>query len=193
MKNNFISFFIISILLIGCNPSKYEKLITTEMSKEVRHDTIFLGFKFGKPKDHFYKQCKLLNEKKRIAQALDGKFVEYFFPHTTKEDKNLRVKFWGIFNDKKIMSGLKFEFTSVAWSPWNEAAQPKNLLKVVQLKLLEWFPGNDFVAITHKDGEEPFLVKVDGNRRITIAPPKDLKDIKVNIDDLRLVLEKSFE
>lgn len=173
------------LLLISCNTSNYEKLIETEMSNSVRHDSILLGFDFGISRADFFIVCKELNSKKLVIQSEKSGYVQYLFPNKTEEDEDLRALFWGIFNEEKIMTGLKFEFSHVAWAPWNKASQPQNLIPVIKNKLLEWFPGNEFISVTTKESKKNIWVKIDGNRRIIILEPDNVSAVKVNIDDLR--------
>ncbi len=187
MNKKYILSLLTICLLVSCNTSEYEKLIKTEMSKDVRHDSILLGFNFGVPRPDFFIVCKELNAKKLIIQSEKSGFVEYIFPKTRKNDETLRALLWGIFNKEKIMTGLKFEFTHAAWAPWNEASKPENLIPVIKTKLIEWFPGNDFINVTTKKSHKNIWVKVDGNRRIIILEPDNVSSIKVNIDDLRLI------
>lgn len=189
MINKYILSILIVLLIVCCTTaSKYEKLIDTEMSKDIRHDSIFLGFNFGAPKSDFFIVCKELNSKRLIVQADKSGFVQYFFPPKTATDKDLKVLLWGTFNKAQLMTGLKFEFSHIAWAPWNEASKPDNLIPVIQTKLLEWFPGNDFVDITSKDKDDMIWVKIDGNRRIVIEAPDNVTSVKVNIDDLRYLV-----
>lgn len=188
MNNKYILSFLTLVLLVGCNSepkSRYEKLIDDEMSKDIRHDSIFLGFNYGIKKADFFVVCKKLNAKKLVIQANKSGFVQYLFPTKTEKDKDLIVLFWGVFDKDLNMTGLTFEFSHVAWAPWNEESKPKNMIPVVQSKLIEWFPGNDFVNITTKEDQKNIWVKIDGNRRIIIEEPDNVTSVKVNIDDLR--------
>ena len=188
MNNRYILSFLTLVLLVSCTTepkSKYEKLIADEMSKDIRHDSIFLGFDYGIKKADFFVVCKELNEKKLVVQANKSGFVQYIFPPTAEKDKDLIVLFWGVFTKNLTMTGLTFEITHVAWSPWNEESKPENLIPVVQSKFMEWFPGNDFVNIITVEDQKNIWVKIDGNRRITIEEPDNVTSVKVNIDDLR--------
>ena len=144
MNNNYILSLLTIALLVSCKTStKYEKLIDAEMSKDIRHDSIFLGFDYGIKKADFFVVCKELNSKKQLVQANKSGYVQYLFPTTTEKDKDLIVLFWGIFKKDLTMTGLTFEFSHVAWSPWNEESKPENLIPVVRNKLLEWFPAQE--------------------------------------------------
>lgn len=85
---------------------------------------------------------------------------------------------------------MDFQFYYNAWSIWNKSLQSDKLLPVVMDSLIKWYPGNDFIKVPLKKDSLHLLVKVDGNRRITIRPLEDERIVKAKIDDLRYVLEK---
>lgn len=192
MKQSFISVMsrkilfalFVSIVLISCSQSKYSNLVKEEMAKEVRYDSIFLGHTFGQTKQEFFDKCLKLNHQKKIKQGPKSSWVEYFLP-SKPEDQKIRMLFYGIFNEDKIMTGMDMEFSYVAWSLWNESTQPEALKEAIKDSLLLWYPGNDFVKMHSKQLEGDILLKIDGNRRIIIEPIKDVKDVYVRIDDLR--------
>lgn len=85
---------------------------------------------------------------------------------------------------------MDFQFYYNAWSLWNESTQADQLVPVVVDTLKKWYPGNDFIKVPLKGEGLYLLVKVDGNRRITIPPVTDAKIVTAKIDDLRYVLHK---
>ena len=185
LNKTFLFGFFGLLLFSACKNSEYHNLVDTEMAKGIMHDSIIYGFDFGIHKSQFFEHCTTLNSKKLITQATKSQFVEYHFPNKT----NFKMIFFGIFNKSKTMTGMKFEFSLSDWSPWNEAAKPEQLIFRVKDSLLSWFPGNEFIEVKPKGKQKAYLVKVDGNRRITIPPLSNLKDIKVQIEDLRFITD----
>lgn len=188
----FIYLLTFCIGLISCNKSDYTKLVKSEMSKNIEHDSLFLGMTFGQTKQEFFDKCWKLNSQGLVMQGPNNQFVAYNLPLKKGDSltKSIRMLFYGIFDEKKIMTGMNLQFSYNAWSLWNKSLQPDKLVPVVQDTLIKWFPGNDFLKVNIKKNEKDLLVKVDGNRRIIIKPIDDNREVKVRIDDLRHVLDK---
>ena len=193
LKNS-VKFLIIFFLLIqlGCNKSEYTKLVNNEMAKNIVNDSLIFGMTFGQTRKLFFDQCWKLNNQKVINQGSSNNFVEYQLPTKKGDSLNspITLLFYGIFNKKKIMTGMDMKFRYVAWSLWNKSLQSDKLVPVVKDSLKTWFPGNDFIVIPAKKTKGEIHVKIDGNRRILIEPITDSRTVDVRIDDLRYVLDK---
>jgi len=189
-----IKAFLLTILImscIACNQSEYTKLVKSEMSKNIIHDSLFLGMKFGQSKQMFFDKCWKLNSQGLVSHGPSNDFVKYDLPlkEGAESTESVRMLFYGIFNDEKKMTGMKVQFSYNAWSLWNKSLQPEILVPAVKDTLKKWFPGNDFIKIKISKNEKDLLVKVDGNRRIIIKPIDDNREVKVRIDDLRYILD----
>ena len=184
--------FIIIFLTAACKQSEYDKLVKEEMSKEVVHDSLFLGMTFGITKQDFFDECWKLNSKGLVTHGPDNRFVSYTLPMKEGDDTTNRIRmlFYGLFDDNKVMTGMKLQFSYHAWSLWNKSKQSDKLVPIVMDTLRKWYPGNDFLKVNSKNTQEDIYVKVDGNRRILISPIDDVREVKVIIDDLRYILDK---
>ncbi len=182
---------IICISIIGCNQSEYTKLIKSEMSKNIVHDTLFFGMNFGQSKREFFDKCWKLNAKGLVSHGPSNDFVRHDLPLKEGMDmtQSIRMLFYGIFNEEKIMTGMNLQYSYNAWSLWNKSLQPEKLVPVVKDTIMKWFPGNDFIKVKIDKNEKDLWVKVDGNRRIIIKPIDDKREVKVRIDDLRYLLD----
>jgi len=191
MMNFKIFLPVIFIFMLSCSESKYSKLVKTEMAKGVVYDSLFLGQKLGQTQKEFFDKCWKLNNDKLVTNGANS-FVEYKLPSKKEGDSksDITMLFYGIFNDEKVMTGMKLRFSYVGWSLWNKSLQSAELIHAVKDTLIKWYPGNDFIEVPLEKDARNLLVKVDGNRRITIRPLEDDKDVKVQIDDLRYVLNE---
>ncbi len=180
------------IMQVSCNKSEYDKLVNNEMAKNIVNDSLIFGMKFGQTRKLFYDQCWKLNNQKIINQGSSNNFVEYQLPMKESDSTKspITMLFYGIFNKKKIMTGMDMKFHYVAWSLWNKSLQSDKLVPIVKDSLKSWFPGNDFIVVPAKKTKREIHVKIDGNRRILIEPIADSKTVDVRIDDLRYVLDK---
>lgn len=189
LRNSLVFLFLI-LLIISCSNSEYDKLVKAELAKNIVNDSLIFGMKLGQAKQRFFDQCWQMNKEGKIIQGPKNNFVQYDFPKLAGGDntKALRMFFYGIFNEDKIMTGLDLKFGYVAWAIWNKELHSDKLVPVVQDSLKTWFPGNDFIKISLEDAKDIY-VKVDGTRRIVIEPLTNTKEIDVRIDDLRYNLE----
>ena len=183
---------LICILFLNCSGSEYSNLVKQEMAKGVVYDSLLFDMKFGQHKQDFFQACWQLNQKGIISNGPGNTSVKYNLPlkEDAKSESGITLLFFGDFNEKKIMTGMDFQFYYNAWSIWNKSLQSDKLLPVVMDSLKKWYPGNDFIKVPLKKDSVNLLVKVDGNRRITIRPLEDQRIVKAKIDDLRYVLAK---
>lgn len=177
--------------LISCKKSEYSNLVRSEMSKNIIHDTLFLGMTFGQSKQEFFDKCWKLNSKGLVTHGPNNQYVAYNLPIKEGDSltKSIRMLFYGIFDDEMNMTGMNVQYSYNAWSLWNKSLQPDKLIPAVKDTLKKWFPGNDFIKVKMKKNEKELFVKVDGNRRIIIKPIDDNRELKVRIDDLRYALD----
>ena len=179
------------ILLVSCSESEYAKLVKTEMAKNIVNDSLIFGMKFGETRQEFYDQCWKLNNQEIITHGPNNNFVQYYLPMKEGDSSiyAIRMLFYGIFDEEKIMRGMDMRFSYNAWSLWNESLHSDKLITVVKDTLQSWYPGNRFIGVTTKKTKKEIFVKVDGNRRIIIEPLTNNKDVDVRIDDLRYSLD----
>jgi len=186
-----VTVFMTLMLSISCNESEYSKVVKREMAKGVVNDSLFFGLKFGDTRKTFYDICWVLNKDGVIMQGPKNSFVQYNLPKKKNDSttKDIRMLFYGIFNEKKIMTGLDMKFSYEAWALWNKSLQSDQLAIVLQDSLISWFPGNDFIEVELENIKGKSFIKVDGNRRIMIEPIKDSREVDVRIDDLSYKLK----
>ncbi len=155
-------------LILGCeiskNKSTYEELLTSELGKEIRYDSLFLGIQFGMSQKDFYAHCWKLNKQGKIIQGPNNLSVQYTLENGL-EHKTM-MHFYPTFYKKKIIE-MPVIFTYEAWSPWNEQLSPDSLLVDVRNLIEDWYNGGEFIEMEDK-GKGKSFVKIDGNRRIGI-------------------------
>lgn len=181
-----------AVIFLNCSGSEYSKLVEREMSSGVIYDSLLFGMKFGQHRQEFYRKCWQLNQQGIISNGPGNTSVKYELPLSEDDslEKGITMLFFGDFNQGKIMTGMDLDFYYNAWSIWNKSLQSDKLLPAVMDSLKKWYPGNDFIKVPLKNDSVELLVKVDGNRRITIRPLNDDRMVKAKIDDLRYVFEK---
>ena len=191
MRNNLVFVLgLILVLFISCK-SDYEKLVHEEMQKEEIHEELIFNLKMGQSRKEFYSECWELNKNAIINQGPSNDNVHYKIPKTEFPDSNqVEMLFFGIFDEDLIMHGLRQRFYYSGWAPWNKDLQSDKLIEKVKLYYENKYPGNEFIPLDLKLGDEVLsYVKVDGNRQITVYQ-RDPKEVGGKIEDLRYKLKK---
>ena len=172
-------------MMLGCAESEYSKLVRSEMAKNTIYDELVFDMKFGYTKKQFFDRCWELNNQKLVDQGPNNKFVQHILKSKDSSDgKSVSMLFYGSFNNQNIMTGMDMEFSYVAWAPWNKDLYAQKLVPALKDTLQKWYPGNGFIPLKIKELDQDALVKVDGNRQITIYT-KNTKDVVVKITDLK--------
>lgn len=176
-------FSLILICLTGCFRSDYTEMVLSELDKGVRQDSILLGIRFGHTRNDFYGKCFDLNKQKLVSQGPSNSAVQYRFIDSLvhEEPTELRLLFYPSFDKNDIISDIDYEFSYMAWAPWNKKFQADSLKPKVMELMKVWYKGNDFV-IAHA-GDQDIPVKVDGNRRLMVFI-KDKQTVLVRVQDI---------
>ncbi|MEL7005657.1 MAG: hypothetical protein AAFN93_23445 [Bacteroidota bacterium] len=170
-------------VLMGCNDNRYEKLVEQELARNVRYDSLFLGFRFGMTNKEFYTSCWEMNKQGLIRQGPSNLSVQYDLDSSYFQSA-AQMNFYPKFHEKKIYT-MPMEFNYTVYAPWNEELTADNLLIEVKSLLEKWYDGK-FELIENYDGTKKVWIKVDGNRRIRLFK-KDVRLVKAEITDLTML------
>lgn len=188
MNWKFVYLFLLIIpLLVGCEQkSEYQKLVETELAKNVRHDSLFMGYTLGMAREEFYDHSWDLNRKGLVMQGPKNQTVEYELDDNELPYPAL-MNYYPDFYDGKVFQ-MRVYFQYKGWAPWNKRLYSDSL-QIDVVNLFEDWYGNGFIKV---EGEEnkPEYVKVDGNRRIVVAQYSDSEVLAVFTD---LLAEKEME
>lgn len=184
--NLLIGIAFLAIVLVSTQSCKteYEKTVESELSSGVTYDSLILDLRLGQTKKEFYEHCWAMNKSMEITAGSGNKYAMYVMPADTTDmhpDK-INIHFYGIFDEQEVMHGMEMKMGYYSWAPWLEQFDSDKLLEKMKGKMLEDYPGNDFMEI--KAGNVTALVKVDGNRQIRMFPISQ-QQIMVKIEDLR--------
>lgn len=176
----FLALSLIVIASIGCNQkSQYERKVEAELKKDVRNDSLFLGYYLGMARDEFYNYSWELNKKRIIKEGTGNQSVEY----KIKEELPYKatMNFYPEFRDKKV-SKMRVKFSYDAWAPWNKNLSADSLIIDVKELMKEWY-GNGFFKV-NSPVFGPTFVKIDGNREMAIYKTNDNVFVNVIFSDL---------
>tara|TARA_B100000902_G_scaffold22918_1_gene27656 strand:+ start:10643 stop:11215 length:573 start_codon:yes stop_codon:yes gene_type:complete len=183
MLNKYLILF--SIVLLSCqNNSNYDKLVREEMKKGEYIDSIQFGLKFGDTKKDFFVKSWELNNEGKVTHGPNNDFIAYELENMP-EGKRVNHLFYATFEEDDILSGLDMRFYFLGWAPWNQSLQSEYVLPIAMDKLMEWYPGNEFIPVDNIDIKQDAYVKIDGNREIIIHT-MDEKNVRAKLTDLRV-------
>ena len=135
------------VFLYSCQTnSDYDKWVKDEMANGSYQDSIQFGLKLGDSKKDFFIKAWELNNQGKVTHGPNNDFILYEI-EDMPEGQRMNHLFYGTFNEDNIMTGLDMRFYFLGWAPWNDKLQSDSVLPIAMQKLLEWYPGNDFIEI----------------------------------------------
>jgi hypothetical protein len=159
---------LLTAIVFGCEQkSQYQKLVDRELAKNVRYDSLFLGYHFGMTKKEFFMYSWELNKQKKVKHGSTNQTVQYDLDGLPG---NASMNFYPDFKDGKIYQ-MSANVSYEAWAPWNKELFADSL-KYDLVNLLEQRYGNGFIKVDNPQKGISF-VKVDGNRKITLYKESD--------------------
>lgn len=182
MKNWTYAILCVLICLLGCEPqprAHYQAWVEEELAKGVRHDSLFLGLRFGMTRDAFVDTCWRLNRQKVIWHGSRHLTVQHHLPDM---EPTTQLNFYPEFTAEDRIYEMPMLINRETWAPWLASASADSLIPEVKAMLLDWYGGHDFEAFQIPDRPLTYL-KIDGNRRIAVSR-EDEQHVKVVITDL---------
>jgi len=162
--SRYIGFVVLTVMLIyNCRPrDRYENLVSRELARGERVDSLFMGLYFGMTDKDFYTRCWQLNKQGLIRQGTSNTSVLYKMNDLADP---VEMNFYPNFYKKRIYE-MPVKYNYEGWAPWN-AHLSADSLQMEILKLYKEKYGDDFMEVRHAKRGTAFI-KVDGNRRITV-------------------------
>lgn len=183
---NKLGFSLLILLLLvfsSCERSEYDRMVKTELSKDLQLDSLKFGLSFGDTHKQFFDKCTVLNKKHLITQGDVGIMALHQIKDTA-QTPYMKYYFFGKFlKDEDKMIGLDMQFSYNGWSPWSESLQSHQLIEEVMDTIMKWYPGNEFKMIDNDKLEQPLYYKIDGNRQILLHT-KGARDVIGIVEDL---------
>lgn len=157
----FILFTFSILFLFSCEQkSEYERRLESELSKNTRVDSIFLGYTFGMSPQEFFDHSRDLNKREIITgqTSINYKIEDLKSPAS--------MKFYPQFKDGKIYK-MPAEVTYDGWAPWNAGLFSDSLL-IKLVDLYEQKYNADFFRHSLPDYNQEAFVDIRGNRQISM-------------------------
>lgn len=158
--------------------SEYQKLVDTELAKDIRQDSLFLGISLQMESKAFFGHCWELNKQGILTNGVANQ-VKYDVSEDFTHDASMF--FYPKFVEGKIFE-MPMEFQYNDWALWNQELSVDKLMEEVKDLLEDWY-GEGFIKMVSDDGTKSVWVKVDGNRRIRVYR-KSISAVAVVFTDL---------
>jgi len=164
----------------------FEEIISDELAKEIRYDSLIYGIHFGMTNKEFSEYCTDMNREKIFMPNQNGSTVRLnlqdgfgapvhfdFFPDFENGGKIT-----------KINASLQFR----DFSYYNKNYAIENLLIEAKKNFERGYGGNKFLEMPHENSLLKYqYVKIDGNRKIVLSPNFDGQLLNVVFEDLNPV------
>ncbi|HMP99587.1 MAG TPA: hypothetical protein PKC24_07375 [Cyclobacteriaceae bacterium] len=176
-----VLFLFVIVFSMSCHEqTEYDRLLKSELARNVRYDSLFLGLHFDMSKKDFYTSCWEMNKQGLIIQGPGNLSVEYKLDSTQLKSPAY-MRFYPNFKNDKIHV-MPVEFIYEAWAPWNQHLSADSLLLDVKNMFERWY-GGSFIYLEDESGNIKLWVKIDGNRRIRIYV-KNISTVKAEFVNL---------
>lgn len=172
------------IALMSCK-SDYQRKVDSELAKNIRQDTLFIGLRFGMTPREFFAYCWELNQTGLVSESHSNTGALY---KLARFGKRYDLNFYPTFIDNKI-AGLPVDYSYQVFAPWNPKYSLDTLFKEV-VRMQKELYGDGFLTVSDpKRGTA--LVRVDGNRRLSIFQNIEKNCVTVLFKDLTVEIDKT--
>lgn len=163
----YIFFFCLTtIFIVSCEPKdKYQQRLETELSKDIRVDSLFLGYYLGMPQQEFFNHSWELNSK----EVVTGQQTIHYKIEGMKSPASM--EFYPQFKDGKIYQ-MPIEVHYDGWAPWNRDLFSDTLMVDMRERYEEKYNA-DFFKSVHPETQKEAFIDIQGNRRISIFKRDD--------------------
>jgi len=181
MRKKEALFILLSIICLqACQPkSEYQRMVDAELATGIVYDSLFAGLSFSMTQKDFFDYCWEMNSKGLFTNGV-GSQVLYDVSEDFSRPTNLAF-YPKYINGQMIEMPMEFRYQD--WALWNEETTVDLLIEELKDVLIDWYGGNDFIAVETPDGSLTIWVKVDGNRQIRLGR-KNISTALVTITDL---------
>jgi len=184
MRSNYLIASVVMtmcVILSSCK-SDYTKYVEQELATGISNDSVIFTLELGMTKKEFYDACWKLNAEEKITHGTKNISVQYIIDRE-EAGKDIKLNFYGAFDEQDIMRGVDYIFNYEGWAPWNEQLQSDSLLVDLKSWFLDQYGGNDWITIPYDDLPTDAHVKIDGNRQVLMYE-KSNSEVRAKISDI---------
>lgn len=156
----------LSVFFVSCeNKSEYQKRVETELARNIRVDSLFLGYEFGMTSQDFFEHSWQMNKQEIITGQTD---INY---RLTDLKKPALMTFYPEFKNDRIYK-LPIDVHYEGWAPWNRELFSDSLMT----DLANFYENRydaKFIKTIHPEHQTEALIDVQGNRQIALFTKND--------------------
>ena len=180
------------LVAAGCvEGGSYEDILKQELARGVSHDSLFYGLSFNMTWEEFYDHSFEMNQKGIFFQ--NGMNLEVQIRLEEGFKHPVILNFFPVSDVSNLINGIDGKFQYQNWAPFNDTFSGRALEKELARNLEKWYGGRAFMQIPHPQKYwEHALVKIDGNRQITLMRAFDDSYVEVKFEDLYGKCEQEY-
>lgn len=157
---------LILLFLFSCEKkSEYQIRLEKELSKDIRVDSLFLGYYLGMEREDFFAHSWNLNSQEIVTGQ---QTIQYEIPDLKS---SASMEFYPQFKEDKIYQ-MPVEVHYNGWAPWNKDLFSDSLLVDMKEYYQEKYNA-DFFESVHPETQKKAFIDIQGNRRISMFKHDD--------------------
>jgi hypothetical protein len=163
---------------------KYEDLLSMELAKGIRYDSLIYGIHFGMTNEEFADYCTEMNRKKIFMPNENGSAVSLEIQNGFNLPVNL--EFFPRFGNGMKITKLGAQLNYRDFSYYNKNYSIENLIIETKKNFEKGYGGNKFLEMPHENNLLKYkYIKIDGNRKIVLSPNFDGQKLNIEFEDLK--------
>lgn len=180
----YFGFFIGLITISSCSEKiKFEELVSNELAKEIRYDSLIYGIHFGMTDEEFAIYCADMNRKKIFMPNHNGSAVSLELQDGFNEP--VYIEFFPRFEIGGKITKMEALLNYRDFSYYNKNHGIENLITETKTNFEKGYGGNKFIEMPHENKLLKYqYIKIDGNRKIVLSPNFDGQKLNVEFEDL---------
>ena len=181
----YLGFFFGIIIISSCSEKvKFEELVSVELAKGIRYDSLIYGIHFGMTNEEFGNYCSDMNRKKIFMPNLNGTAVSLELKNGFNSP--VYIEFFPRFENGRKITKLEAILNYRDFSYYNKNYAIENLVKETKANFEKGYGGNAFFEVPHENSLlKSQYIKIDGNRKIVLSPNFDGQKLNVEFEDLK--------
>jgi len=183
----FIGFGLIfgMVTISSCSEKiKYGDLVSNELAKGIRYDSLIYGIHFGMTNEEFGDYCAEMNRKKIFMPNQNGSAVSLELQNGFNSP--VYIEFFPRFENGIKITKLEAILNYRDFSYYNKNYAIENLIIETKTNFEKGYGGNKFFEMPHENNLLKYqYIKIDGNRKIVLSPNFDGQKLNIEFEDLK--------
>jgi len=181
----YFGFFLGMINISSCSEKiKYGDIVSHELAKDIRYDSLIYGIHFGMTNEEFANYCTEMNREKIFMPNQNGSAVSLEIQNGFYSP--VYFEFFPQFGNRRKIEKLGASLQYKDFSYYNKKYAIENLISETIKNFEKAYGGNKFFEMPHQNTLLKYqYIKIDGNRKIVLSPNFDGQKLNVEFEDLK--------